>query len=307
MSPWVRHIESLTHADGFARFLWLILALASLFALPWPVHGCTLFAACGGPVGEKGTLLAKNRDNTKGLVTELRFVDGGKGIPFVGLFDPEADGFVVAGINAKGLCVVNASAASLSKEKREVATEDLTERILRSFASAEGVAQEVAMFAGSHPAFYMAADARQIVLIEVAPGGKTSVRATENGVLTHTNHYVDKKLLSANERPTSGSARRLARINLLMDSAKPPLDLDRFILFSEDKGGALSDGVKQECSPSRKVCTLASWAIFLPKNGFPELYVKIEKADNKEEVKRLTLDSAFWTGTTGVIPFGTGR
>ena len=294
-------METPPRPDRSVRRLWLVLALALLLAHPWPARGCTLFAACGGPVGGKGTLLAKNRDNTKDLLTELRFVHGGTGIPFVGLFDPEADGFVVAGVNAKGLCVVNASAASLTKEKREVATEDLTERILRSFASAEDVAGAAAMFAGSHPAFYMAADARQIVLIEVAPGGKTSIRTTENGVLTHTNHYVDARLVAANERAFNGSARRLDRINLLIGSARLPLDLDRFIHFTEDKGGPTGDAVRQECGPSKKVCTLASWAISLPKDGFPELYVRFEKADGKEERRRLTLDGAFWTGGAGVI------
>jgi isopenicillin-N N-acyltransferase like protein len=273
----------------------LVLTAAALVAFtPLSSEGCTLWAATGAKVGGKGTLIAKNRDNSKDLTSELKVVSREKGFSFVGLFDPEALGYVIAGINEKGLTVVNASAGSLPDEKRNVATEDLTERLLTSFSGVDGVVREEAMFAGSHPAFYMVADAKKVALIEIAPGGKTSIKVTGNGVFTHTNHYTDSALTTANERPAANSRKRLDRINRLLADSPSPFDLDRFILLSEDRSGGASDRILRVCGPAQKVCTLATWVVSVPKVGFPELYLKIVKPDYTEEVLKLKLDDRFW-------------
>jgi isopenicillin-N N-acyltransferase like protein len=265
-----------------------------LLAVPEPSDACTLWAATGGRVNKGGTLMAKNRDNSSGFSTELRFVSRGKGFRFIALFDPEADGYVVSGINEKGLAVTNASAASLPPEKRNVAKEDLTERILTSFSSVDAAAKERAMFAGSHPAFYMIADAGKIAMIEVAPGGKISIKVTDSGVLTHTNHYRDNKLLEANERPTGGSRKRLERINHLLGAVRKSFSFDRFIAITDDSTREGGESIRQPCVPTRNVCTLASWVVLLPEEGSPELYIKIEGKDHTEAVKRMSLDALFW-------------
>ncbi len=266
-----------------------------LFAIcPPPSGACTLFTAKGSMVGDRGVLIAKNRDNSKNLVTELRFVAPEKGFRFLGLFDPEADGYVVSGINEKGLTVVNASATSLPDEKRNVATEDLTDRILTTFSSVDGVLHEEAMFAASHPAFYILADTAKIAVVEVAPGGKISLRSTADGILTHTNHYLDRKFSGSNERPTPGSRKRLDRINGLLAGSRLPLGFEQFILLTEDKSGTGNDSIRQACGDSKKVCTLATWVAFLPREGFPELYVKIVKPGHTDEIRRFTLDAPFW-------------
>jgi hypothetical protein len=281
-----------THLRGFA----VLSAALLLFFLTAPSasDACTLFAATGSAVTRGDTLIAKNRDNFIGLKTELRFVVREKGFRFVALFDPEADGYVVSGINEKGLAVVNASATVLPKEKRNVAKEDLTEKILTSFSSVEAAASQEAMFAESHPAFYMIADSGKIAMIEVAPGGKISIRVTGDGVLTHASHYMDGKLLEANERPAESSRKRLARINHLLSSAGTPLSLERFVVFSEDRNGTGSESVRQVCGPAKHVCTLASWVALLPREGLPEIYVKIEGKDQAEAVRRIVLDARFW-------------
>ena len=277
-----------------ASFCGVLPLLVFFLALPVISEACTLWAATGSRVSRGDTLIAKNRDNSSTLETELRFVSRGKGFRFVALFDPEADGYVVSGINEKGLTVINASAASLPREKRNVAKEDLTERILVSFSSVDEVAEEETMFAESHPAFYMIADAGKIAMIEVAPGGKTSIRITGNGVLTHTNHYRDGALREANERPVSGSRKRLVRINRLLAGSRKPLSLDAFVAMSEDTKGAGDESVKQVCGRTKGVCTLASWVALLPREGSPRIYVKIEGKDQAEKVKRITLDAPFW-------------
>ncbi len=271
-----------------------VAALILLASLPRPSEGCTLWAATGKPVGFRGTVIAKNRDNSKGSATELRFVRREKGFAFAGLFDPEADGYVVAGINEKGLVVVNASATSLPAEKRNVAKEDLTERILVSFASVNAVVRERTMFAESHPAFYMVADAGKTAVIEVAPGGRVSVKSTRSGTLTHTNHYVSRALRGVNERPAKGSRKRLSRINHLLSRSHRPLSLEKFIALSRDGSDGHDDAIFVPCSGERNVCTLSTWVASLPKDGNPEIYLAIVKPDYTEAAERLRIDGKFW-------------
>jgi hypothetical protein len=274
--------------------VWWAIIITALVADPPSVHPCTLWAAAGGRVAYEGTLIAKNRDNTQELVTELRYVKRDKGFRFVALFDIEADGYVVSGTNEKGLTVVNASAASVTEEKRNVAKEDLTERILTSFDSVDAVIKEDTMLSGSHPAFYMIADSVKIASIEIAPGGKTSVKVLQEGFFVHTNHYIDEKLLSANEKKTPGSAKRLERINRLMGACRSPFTAWQFITFSEDKGEVQNDAIWRTCGPSKKVCTLASWIVYLPKQGFPRLYARLPTPQKPDRVYRFTLDDRFW-------------
>ena len=171
-----------------------------------PARACTIWAATGEQVKGKGSLIAKNRDNLSHLYTVLKTVSPEKGISFYGLFDIEADGYVTAGINEQGLVVVNSAANSVPRNKRLVATEDLTQRLLTSFGSVNAVLSEKDLFQKSHPALYIIGDASKIASIEVAPGGKISVTVQEKGTLFLTNHYTNPELAGANEQSSTGSS-----------------------------------------------------------------------------------------------------
>ena len=270
--------------------------ITALFCLAFfsSARACTIWAATGEKVKDKGSIVAKNRDNLSSLYTALRFVSPEKGFSFFGIFDIEADGYVTAGINEKGLVVVNASANSVPRKKRHVATEDLTERILTSFDSVNAVLSVKEFFQNSHPAIYIIGDASKIASVEVAPGGKTSVAIKENGILAFTNHYTDTDLLGANERSSRSSFARLKRINYLIGRHTSPFTLDDFIAFSNDRNGGSEGALWTARTPTGKIRTLASWIVYLPANGFPELYVKLANPDEPENTQRITLDSAFW-------------
>ena len=270
--------------------------ITALFCLAFfsSARACTIWAATGEQVKDKGSIVAKNRDNLSSLYTALRFVSPEKGFSFFGIFDIEADGYVTAGINEKGLVVVNASANSVPRKKRHVATEDLTERILTSFDSVNAVLSVKEFFLNSHPAIYIIGDASKIASVEVAPGGKTSVAIKENGILAFTNHYTDTDLLGANERSSRSSFARLKRINYLIGRHTSPFTLDDFIAFSNDRNGGSEGALWTARTPTGKIRTLASWIVYLPANGFPELYVKLANPDEPENTQRITLDSAFW-------------
>ena len=146
----------------------------------------------------------------------------------------------------------------------------------------------------------MAADDRSIALIEVAPGGKVSIKVTRSGVLAHTNHYVDPKLGEANERQSKGSLKRLGRINRLLGGHPGTLDFKTFVRYTEDNRGG-PDSIRQVCGPSRNVCTLATWVLSLPRQGSPELYVKIEQPAEAGGMRKLTLDAPFWSQAPGKL------
>ena len=270
--------------------------ITALFCLAFSssARACTIWAATGEQVKDKGSIVAKNRDNLSSLYTALRFVSPEKGFSFFGIFDIEADGYVTAGINEKGLVVVNASANSVPRKKRHVATEDLTERLLTSFDSVNAVLSVKEFFQNSHPAIYIIGDASKIASVEVAPGGKTSVAIKENGILAFTNHYTDTDLLGANERSSRSSFARLKRINYLIGRHTSPFTLDDFIAFSNDRNGGSEGALWTARTLTGKIRTLASWIVYLPANGFPELYVKLANPDEPENTQRITLDSAFW-------------
>jgi hypothetical protein len=175
-----------------------------------------------------------------------------------------------------------------------VATEDLTERLLTSFDSVNAVLSVKEFFQNSHPAIYIIGDASKIASVEVAPGGKTSVAIKENGILAFTNHYTDTDLLGANERSSRSSFARLKRINYLIGRHTSPFTLDDFIAFSNDRNGGSEGALWTARTLTGKIRTLASWIVYLPANGFPELYVKLANPDEPENTQRITLDSAFW-------------
>ncbi len=258
-------------------------------------QACTIWAATGERVKDKGSIIAKNRDNVSYLYTALKSVTPEKGFAFLGIFDIRAGGYVTAGVNEKGLVVVNASANSVPREKRHVATEDLTERLLTSFDSVQAVLSEKDLFHKSHPAIYIIGDASKIASIEVAPRGKTAVVIREgNGTLALTNHYTHRKLLRANERLSVNSLRRLKRINSLMKNHPLPFTVDDFIAFGNDRNGGQEGALWRDPHLPDKIRTLASLVVYVPVKGFPELSVTLVNPDEPESVQRMTLDSTFW-------------
>jgi hypothetical protein len=74
-----------------------------------------------------------------------------------------------------------------------------------------------------------------------------------------------------------------------------PLSLERFIALSKDNGDGQNNSILRACSKSKKVCTLASWVVYMPKKGIPELYIKLIKPEQKDIIYRFILNEQFWT------------
>lgn len=275
--------------------------LIFLLAHTSPGRTCTLWAAAGSRAAEGGTLVAKNRDKEPSQRGELRVVSG-RGHRFLGLYYTDADGrrSIAGGINDNGLCILGASAGSVPRDERNKGGKGLSEHILASFGSVDAVLEKQKMFAGTHPVFYMIGDGSKIATVEVAPGGEFSVKVTANGILYHTNHYLDEKLAGANASIGKSSRARLNRIRRLMKGQTSPFTVRDFKRFGEDRHDGPDRSIWRTGGKPDKERTLATWIAYIPKKGPPALYVKLANTGEGQRTYNLRLDSGFWAnGTIG--------
>lgn len=216
------------------------------------------------------------------------------GFRFFGILDVRADWYVAAAINEKGLVVVNASANSVPARKRHTATEDVTEKILTAFDSVDSLLDQKGFFEKTHPAIYIIADAKKIMSVEVAPGGRVSACVKENGTLAFTNHFTDERIIDANERMSRQSLLRLKGINRLLDDPGRPHSLEGFISMSRDENGGSDGAVMRKAKKGSKIRTLATWIVRLEPGKSPELYAGLFNSDEKQRTYRVRLDDGFW-------------
>ncbi len=269
----------------------IIVVLCLSLAINFPVSACTLFAANGEEwVTGGGSLLAKNRDWTP-TVQDVKLVRNNTGYSYYGLFAPD----VKAGINEKGLVVLSASASSIPKSQRSSLEyfRGLNKYLLSNFATVDEALQDMSIFFG--PRFIMLGDKNKVAYVEIGPEGQ-SVTIKENGILAHTNHYLDDTMLSANVKMPTSSAARYSRINELMSEENRPYDLDKFILFSHDKHAGKSNSIWRDGYSSTGTQTLGVFIVHLPKDGSPTIYVKVRKnpdQQGQEDVYRLSFDDIF--------------
>ncbi|MBP1748095.1 MAG: peptidase acyl-coenzyme A:6-aminopenicillanic acid acyl-transferase [Deltaproteobacteria bacterium] len=269
---------------------------SAIFLLSLTVHGaaCTIWASAGNLVADGGAIVAKNRDNTSSLHSKLGLVFPSKGFRFLGILDIEADGYVVAAINEKGLVVVNASANSVQRSKRHVATEDVTQKILQNFDSVDSLSKEKDFFRKTHPAIYIIADSAKIMSVEVAPQGNVAITVKGNGTLAFTNHYTSESLADANEKISRESLLRLDRINQLFDGLNRAHTLDDFISMSRDRNSGGSGAVMRNSRKGSSIRTLATWVIRLKPGSAPTVYTQIFNEGKQPETFAAQLDQKFW-------------
>jgi isopenicillin-N N-acyltransferase-like protein len=277
---------------------YLLVNILFLF-LPFGPHleasGCTLWAAAGTRVEGGGILVAKNRDMPPDHRQELRLVRPLRGFRYLGLFavNSEEPG-VKAGVNEKGLVIVDAAASCIPQGERERFPEvtQLNEKLLAACADVDAVLRRRLMFCA--PAYYLLADRSKAVILEVSLEGKLSLKSIAQGILTHTNHFLDANFQDSNKRISWGSVVRLERIQHLLALRPQPLTLADFIDFSGDRHDGPDRSIWRTGSSPKKIRTLASWILLLPPNGVPTLYVKVANPGEPPITYRLQLDDAFW-------------
>ena len=263
-------------------------------------QACTLWAAAGDAVQGGGTLLVKNRDWAPGNDQTVDVVTPAKGYRYLALIahDPpvaqgKAKTRVVAGMNEKGLVVVNASADAVPKAERLAmpSNQRLMRALLAESDSVDAALANPGAFLG--PRFLMLADAKKVAIVEIGGEGQHSVSVKENGVVTHTNHYLDPAMSQWNKRLGTSSTTRHARIDKLLHDAKGPFTLENFIALSKDRADGPDNSIFRTGSTPKKNRTLAVFAVHVPKSGEPELYVRLLTEGKPEEAKRYKASELF--------------
>lgn len=219
---------------AFRRFVWAGCALFAAAGTP----ACTLFGAVGeGMVEGGGTLAAKTRDEHPGP-QRFDIAVPSKGYAYLGLFTGDKHRFNM-GFNEKGLFLARSTSGSLPRKERLALPRffkhrlSATDWIMQHYASVDEVLAHKEVFV--EPVNYLLADRTKIAVVEVMPGGQTTVRITEHGTAAHTNHFIEPESEALNQKIGSSSARRLERIRELLAAADKPLKIADMAAMTRDR------------------------------------------------------------------------
>ena len=269
------------------------LLIAITLLLTAPVEACTLFAANGSVVDDGGTLIVKNRDWEPNQHQVIKFVPAKDGYSYFGLYAEGPAAGMKAGINEKGLVVVSATAGSIpSKERKNMSNKagSMT-KLLKECASVEEALMRTDLFLG--PKILMLADKKSVATVEIGPEGKFSIEQKENDYICHTNHYVAEDMLNFNKKIGQSSEKRYERIGQLLDNSSLPFSLDSFLNFSSDQNDGPDDSIFRIGGTSSKTRTMAVWAVSIPMQGSPEVYIRILNPNEEEKSCRIIADDFF--------------
>ena len=271
------------------------LLIAITLLLTAPVEACTLFAANGSVVDDGGTLLVKNRDWEPNQHQVIKFVPSKDGYSYFGLYAEGTAAGMKAGINEKGLTVVSATAGSIpSKERKNMLNKaGSLAKLLKECASVEEALTRTDLFLG--PKILMLADKKSVATIEIGPEGKFSIEQKENDYICHANHYVAEDMLNFNKKIGQSSQKRYERICQLLDDASSPFSLDVFLNFSNDRNDGPDNSIFRLGSNPANTRTMAVWAVKIPLDSSPEVYVRILNPNEDEKIIKIVAGDFFST------------
>lgn len=271
------------------------LLIAITLLLTAPVEACTLFAANGSVVDDGGTLIVKNRDWEPNQHQVIKFVPAKDGYSYFGLYAEGTPAGMKAGINEKGLVVISATAGSIPyKERKNMPDKpgSMT-KLLKECASVEEALTRTDLFLG--PKILMLADKKSVATIEIGPEGKFSIEQKENDYICHTNHYVAEDMLNFNKKIGQSSEKRYERICQLLDDASMPFSLDVFLNFSNDRNDGPDNSIFRLGSNPANTRTMAVWAVKIPLDSSPEVYVRILNPNEDEKIIKIVAGDFFST------------
>lgn len=270
-----------------------LISLILIALTTWPAQACTLWAAAGD-AAEGGTLISKNRDWKPDHHQYLKLVTPKKGLRYFGLYaEGNDEPGLKAGVNEMGLTIISAS----SNIPRKIRDNQPDKRgimisVLSKYASIDALMVDAdKVFKQSRANFFLISDRSKVLEIEVGLEGKYSIKTADNGLITHTNHYLDPQLAALyNNKIGPSSATRYQRINEILGQSSAPYALENFAKISRDQ----HDGADNSLWRSGKEHTMASWIVRAPASGAPKLRVVINNPNEAETTQEFTLDDAFW-------------
>ncbi len=273
--------------------------LAVLLGDSADLKACTLWGAAGSDASG-GTIVLKNRDWKPDHVQVLKMHRGEKGYAYFGIctvYPGKSPEGLAAAVNEKGLSVFTAAAGCIPKsmwEDRPV-KRDFVKGLLSDYATCDEVlAKKDAIFPALRPAFVMIADRKMILMVEVGLDGKYAVKAVENGVVAHSNHFLDKSLTEFNFKVEETSLTRFDHITQLLKTGRRPFNTESFAVMSKDQHDGPNNSLWRTGPVAR---TLATWIVETPARGAPKLRVVIANPGQEEQTHSFVLDEKFWKET----------
>jgi isopenicillin-N N-acyltransferase like protein len=262
------------------------------------LNPCTLWGAAGESSASGGTIIAKNRDWAPDHTQKLKIINPKKGNRYFGLFaDGNNDSGIKAGINDKGLSVISASASSIPRKVRDTQTDvsGIISGILVKYNFVDELLADKEIFSHTRAGFLFVSDKKKIAIIEIGfEGISYSVKSAGNGIVFHTNHYLDEKMQKENRKIGKSSLKRLDRIGNLLANAKPPYTVDIFKKMSMDQSDGPDNSIWRAGSTLEKERTLSTWIAEAPLQGYPRIYIKLANPGEVYKEYNFTIDERFW-------------
>jgi hypothetical protein len=257
-------------------------------------YPCTLWFAAGDRVEGGGTLIAKNRDWVPNHLQVLGLSSiHDSGHRYLGLIaQGNKSPGLKAGVNEHGFVVVTASPPSYLGQNKELKrVHGIARRMLAQCKNITEALSHHEWLVG--PQFLMLAAPAELALIELGLDGEFRVQTIKSGVLFHSNHYIDPKLMHLNKgKPGVSSVHRHEKIRQFMTS-KERFKLDDFIQVSGSTDGGPDNSLWRTGSKPNSTQTLATWIVHQPIGGDALLYLKIANPSNEIKEYRFKLKDIF--------------
>jgi isopenicillin-N N-acyltransferase-like protein len=292
-NSWLHKLIQGTSRCFCGKFFLILVACLLLSLALRPAQGCTLFAAAGSSVRGGGTLIAKNRDRCP-LASGLKVFVPQNGYRHLGLVSLDSSMEpAVAGINERGLVVVDASPSSLAPQVEDRRSVPLTQALLTRCASVDEVLAQKKLLRASYPVFEMVADRHQVAMIEIAPEGRVSVQVRTQGTLCHTNHYLSSQLLWANQIAYHSSKVRFRRIKQLLDWRGGPFTFADFLVFSQDRHAGPDNSINRLGGTPREPRTLATFVVQISDNT-SHVFIRMSNPGEPDKIVNFRLEPKLW-------------
>jgi hypothetical protein len=249
----------------------LFLVVFFLVSSSMDVGASTLFGAIGSNVEGGGVLIGKTRDRVENLEQAFIEVSPKVGYRYRGI-STQGKSVVTSGINEKGLVVVSAAASNFKKEGPMTTVG----KILSKVSSVDGVIEMVKRGEIQGPISYLVGDRSMIAIVEVIDGRQNAFLARQDGLLSHTNHFILKETKLLNPKMGVSSQTRLNRIEKVLSDK--PFTKEKFVAFTKDHtNGPGNNSICRHDSGGTRSSerTLSAAVFYLPKEGAPEIWVAL--------------------------------
>ncbi|MDR3592893.1 MAG: C45 family autoproteolytic acyltransferase/hydrolase [Negativicutes bacterium] len=253
-------------------------------------EACTAWEAAGSSVEGNGTIIAKNRDYTYGEKNELKVVSVHNRYKFLAIYANTGN---KGGVNEHGLVVLSLSPPSyLENQKTEPSNSQpsfTNTWILENCRTVDETVDALKQHNwNTHPEFLAIADRNKIAYIELGPDGRNVVKATENGILDHTNHYLDPAMGEYNPKKLGYEYKRWQKAEEQLNS-KDKFTIEDIKTFTQDPIVWYKHST---------VMTYASMVVNNRQDGETVVWVKIVNPGDAAFESQFTLKDMF----TGRIP-----